>query len=252
MKTNEEWKAWGKEDPLFGVAAWAGRRHGEDNEWTNVEFYDLGRSDWLDFSARWDRYGYNRECCLEIGCGAGRITKQLSEVFQLVHAFDVSDDVINYAQRYVTEKNVTWHVTDGTSIPLQDNLVSAVFSCHVFQHFPTQKDGIDQFEEIYRVLKKHGTMMIHLPLLHLPKITRKFSMLVRHQYHCYLTLASLKSNMRRWQMRRVGKKFMHGIAYETPQLYEELKRIGFKKIEFVTFPMQSNDDLHPCVLATKE
>ena len=44
---------------------------------------------------------------------------------------------------------------------------------------------------------------------------------------------------------------MHGISYELPQLYDKLKRIGFERIEFVNFPMQINDGLHACVLATK-
>jgi ubiquinone/menaquinone biosynthesis C-methylase UbiE len=157
MKTNEEWKAWGKEDPLYGVANWAGRRRSEDNEWTDVEFYDLRQSDWCDFSARWDYYGYNRDSCLEIVCGAGRIAKQLSEEFQVVHALDISIDMIEYAQTNVTRNNVTWRVGDGTSIPLQDGLVSIVFSCHVFQHFPSEEDGLSYFEEIYRVLKPGGT-----------------------------------------------------------------------------------------------
>ena len=106
LKTNEEWKAWGKEDPLHGVASWPGRRQGENNEWTDVDFFNLGKSDWSDFSKRWSYYGYNRESCLEIGCGAGRITKWLPEQFQIVHALDVSMDMINYARRYVKGDNV--------------------------------------------------------------------------------------------------------------------------------------------------
>ena len=251
MKTNEEWKAWGKEEPLYGTASWVGRRRGEDNEWTDVEFYGLGRSDWHDFSARWDCYNYNRESCLEIGCGAGHITKQLSKEFQVVHALDVSIDMIEYAQSNVTGNNVSWHVSDGTSIPLQDSLVSTVFSCHVFQHFPSEEDGLRHFEEIYRVLKPGGTMMIHLPLHNFPTVNRKFSKLARYLYSFFLVLTSAKADIRRWQMRRGGKKYMHGISYELPQLYEKLKRIGFERIEFVNFPMQINDGLHACVLGTK-
>ena len=251
MKTNEEWKAWGREDPLYGVASWAGRRRGVVNEWTDVEFYDLGQSDWRDFSERWDCYGYDHESCLEVGCGAGRITKQLSEEFRVVHALDVSIDMIEYAQRNVTGNNVTWHVGDSTSIPLKDGLVSTVFSCHVFQHFHSEKDGLINFEEIYRVLKPGGTMMIHLPLHDFPIVNKKFSNLVRFLYSLYLILTSVKGDIRRWQMRRGGEKYMHGISYEAPRLYKELKRIGFERIEFVNFPMQSNDSLHACVLGTK-
>ena len=252
MKTNEEWKAWGKEDPLYGVASWAGRQRGEDNEWANDEFYELGRSDWRDFSARWNCYGYNRDSCLEIGCGAGRITKQLSEEFQVVHAVDVSIDMINYARRNAPGNNVAWHVTEGTSIPLEDSLLRSVFSCHVFQHFPSEEDGLNYFEEVYRVMKAGGTMMIHLPLHDFPAVNRKFSKLARYLYSFFLVLTSVKADIRRRQMRCDGGKYMHGISYELPQFYKKLKRVGFNRIEFVNFPMQSNDSLHSCVFATKE
>jgi len=251
LKTNEEWKAWGKEDPLYGVASWAGCQCGNGHEWTDVEFYDLGRLDWRDFSARLDCYGYNRESCLEIGCGAGRITKWLSKEFQVVHALDVSIDMIKYAQRNVTGNNVTWHLSGGTSIPLQDGLVLTVFSCHVFQHFPSEEYGLKYFEEIYRVLKPGGTMMIHLPLHDFPTVNRKFSKLARYLYSFFLVLTSAKADIRRWQMCHGGEKYMHGISYEASRLYKELKRIGFENIEFINFPMQSNDSLHACVLSTK-
>jgi ubiquinone/menaquinone biosynthesis C-methylase UbiE len=188
---------------------------------------------------------------LEIGCGAGRITKWLSKEFQVVHALDVSIDMIKYAQRNVTRDNVHWHSSDGTSIPLQDGLVSTVFSCHVFQHFPSEEAGLRCFEEIYRVLKPGGTIMIHLPLHDFPTVNRKFSKVARYLYSFFLVLSSAKADIRRWHMRRGGKKYMHGISYELPQLYEKLKRIGFERIEFVNFPMQSNDGLHACVLAIK-
>ena len=48
MKSNTEWELWGKSDPLYGVASWAGRERGGENPWTDEDFYALGE-DWLDF-----------------------------------------------------------------------------------------------------------------------------------------------------------------------------------------------------------
>jgi 2-polyprenyl-3-methyl-5-hydroxy-6-metoxy-1,4-benzoquinol methylase len=59
--------------------------------WTDKDFYQLGESDWKDFSRHWEMYGLSRESCLEIGCGAGRITMQLASYFKSVHAIDVSE-----------------------------------------------------------------------------------------------------------------------------------------------------------------
>ena len=169
----------------------------------------------------------------------------------MVHALDVSIDMIEYAQRNVRGRNIHWYVTDGISIPLQDGLVFSVFSSHVFQHFPSVEDGLIYFKEIYRVLKSGGTMMIHLPLHDFPSVNKKFSNLLRYLYSFFLVLTSAKAEICRWHMRRGGKKYLHGISYEAPRLFKELKRIGFENIEFINFPMQSNDCLHACVLAIK-
>ena len=43
MKSNTEWKIWGKYDPLFGVANWRGRERTGTNSWTDEDFYSLGQ-----------------------------------------------------------------------------------------------------------------------------------------------------------------------------------------------------------------
>jgi hypothetical protein len=40
-----------------------------------------GESDWQDFLRHWKQYGIDHWACLEIECGAGRITKQLATCF---------------------------------------------------------------------------------------------------------------------------------------------------------------------------
>jgi 2-polyprenyl-3-methyl-5-hydroxy-6-metoxy-1,4-benzoquinol methylase len=104
MRSNVEWKAWGKHDPLFAVSSWKGKGKYEAMPWTNEEFYSLGEKDWTDFKKRWAAYGLAFQHCLEIGCGAGRITKQLANDFEHVTALDVSDDQIAYAKTHVTSQ----------------------------------------------------------------------------------------------------------------------------------------------------
>jgi hypothetical protein len=79
MKSNAEWKAWGKHDPLFAVSSWKGEGNDAALAWTDEEFYSLGEKDWADFKKRWEPYGITFRHCLKIGCGAGRITNQLAK-----------------------------------------------------------------------------------------------------------------------------------------------------------------------------
>ena len=77
--TNEEWRVWGDVDPMFGVAAWSGRRQFDANPWTIEEFQALGQRDWRDFWALWQRWcPVENDSVMEIGCGAGRMSNALA------------------------------------------------------------------------------------------------------------------------------------------------------------------------------
>src|SRR5688500_10138510 len=87
--SNIEWTAWAQEDPLYAVATCPGRNRAGGKPWSDEEFYALGKSDWEDFRGRWELYGLDRDSCVEIGCGAGRITRHMAEHFGVVHALDI-------------------------------------------------------------------------------------------------------------------------------------------------------------------
>lgn len=224
----------GQLDPLFGVAAWTGREKHGNRPWTDDEFYALG-GDWDDFDSHWQRYGRGDGCCLEIGCGAGRITRRLAAAFREVIAVDVSEGMISYARQRITDPNVRWFVSDGERLPCSDGQVSAVFSTHVFQHLPNVEVGAALFSEIYRVLEPGGSFMVHLPLLQLPEVNRIFARLGRYALRQYAALASANAAIMRLKMRLGGKPHMHGTAYEVTKFYSRLVAIGFQDVEFATF-----------------
>ena len=90
-ESNIEWKKWGEKDPLWGAASCPGKERDGTDPWTDEEFYELGEADWQDFIAHWRKYGVDNRSCLEIGCGAGRITLHLAKHFQNTYAVDVSE-----------------------------------------------------------------------------------------------------------------------------------------------------------------
>lgn len=252
LNTNTEWQEWGRRDPLFGVANCAGKDIGGATPWTDREFYALGESDWRDFDARWQRYGFVRGAFVEIGCGAGRITKQLAGTFESGYALDVSEDMIRYASSRVSVSNVSWRLTQGLGIPVEDNSVDAVFSCHVFQHLPSTGAGFAYFQEIFRVLKPGGTLMVHLPIHNFPAmVSQKFTSLCEVLYSLLLPMLTLKSRCKRFLMKHGGTPPMHGVSYEQGLLLRAMLGIGFVRVEIQVFPVASNGDLHSFVFATK-
>src|SRR5436305_9984356 len=70
--------------PLYHVLTWPGIE-----DWTPEDFYAVGESDWEDFSDHWRHYAGELDgTCLEIGSGAGRISRMLGSEFDHVHSLD--------------------------------------------------------------------------------------------------------------------------------------------------------------------
>lgn len=245
LKSNTEWKQWGKEDPLWGVATLANKQKDGASPWTDDEFYSMGKSDWIDFLRHWEHYGVDRRSCLEIGCGAGRMTKQLADYFDRVNAVDVSEGMIERA-RIAVGPSVKFFVIDGLSLPQADRSVLAVFSTHVLQHLDSVEIGFRYFRELFRVLDVGGTIMIHLPLHAYPSdghVSGLMEFLYASSRHAAQILADIK--------RRMGKKLMRGTSYPSQSLELFLTNLGFKNIEFRTFRTKSDRGLHSFVFATK-
>jgi ubiquinone/menaquinone biosynthesis C-methylase UbiE len=253
LATNSEWHEWGRRDPLFGVASWPNKNVEGGAPWTDEEFYALGKSDWRDFEVRWRRYGYAPGAFVEIGCGAGRITKQLASAFERGYAIDVSEDMIRYAAARVTDRNVEWRVSSGLEVPVESNQIDGAFSCHVLQHLPSVEAGYAYFAELLRVLKPGGTLMVHLPVHVYPvAVSQKFSLLCDALYRKILQpTLSARTAYQRVRMKRGAKPPMHGISFDQFELHRALTNMGFDRVEFAIFPLSSNGALHTFVMATK-
>ena len=73
---------------------------------------------------------------LELGCGAGRVTRALAGVFGEVHAVDVSPEMVARARAAVSEAgNARVHEIDGAKLdPLGHLTFDFAYSCCVFHH----------------------------------------------------------------------------------------------------------------------
>jgi len=248
VASSVEWKRWGRDDPLWAAASWLDKQKDGASPWTEEEFYALGESDWHDFFAQWRQYGLSTESCLEIGCGPGRITRSLARCFDRVCAVDVSADMIAYARKGVAAPNTTFMMMDGVALPLPDCSVKAIFSTHVLQHLDSVEAGLAYFQEFYRVLEENGTIFVHLPLYQFPAEHRAIGRL----FNATWTMSRCVGRLRAQVKRRLLLKTMRDTPYPLSVLYSFLTGLGFDKLEFRVFPVSSNRDLHPFVLATKQ
>jgi ubiquinone/menaquinone biosynthesis C-methylase UbiE len=247
LASNREWKQWGELDPLWAVASWPDRQKGRLSEWTDDDFYDTGKSDWADFLRQWEQYGLTKNTCLEVGCGAGRITKHLAHSFALVYAVDVSPGMISYATERIHCDNLVFSTTDGLHLPQADGSVTAVFSTHVLQHLDNTKIGLSYFREFYRVLSQKGSLMIHLPLYQLPIAATATYKVCQGLINLKYYLAEMQARIQRLH----NVRLMRMTWYDTATLHRYLGDVGFERIEFRSFPTSTNGALHSFVLATK-
>lgn len=133
-----EWDARAKENAYHYVAS-------SQESWTPEEFYASGRQSVEELivndSARIFRGADPKQMTmLEIGCGAGRMTRALADIFGDVHAIDVSGEMIAKAREGMAGiENVHLHHTNGTDLAaLPDVKFDFAFSFIVFQHIPEQ------------------------------------------------------------------------------------------------------------------
>lgn len=244
-----EWKRWGKDDPLWGVAAWPGKQKGGAAPWTDEEFAQLGASDWADCESRWRRYGVDARSCLEIGCGAGRLTAGIGRFFAETLAVDVSEGMIAYAQQHVRNPSVTFLQSNGTRLPVGDSSVSSVFSTHVFQHFDSLEYAAFCFGEVSRALRPGGSAMIHVPIYRwhpgTPRVAKAIFHIRNWAGHVSISIGRqfIKLGLRR--------PVMSMLYFPIDWLFETLPSYGLTDIELVAFPVRSSGLIHPFVFARK-
>lgn len=95
---------------------------------------------------------------LEIGCGAGRVTRALAGVFGEVHAVDVSGEMVALARRALGDMpGVHIYQNNGQDLSVLPLLeFDFAFSSIVFQHIPSRDVIYSYVREVARVLRPGG------------------------------------------------------------------------------------------------
>lgn len=231
--STDEWRTIAEtadsDDLLYHICSRPDKR----GQWTEEDFYASGREDWADFFAHWRHYEPSvGGSCVEIGCGAGRITSALAESFDTVHAIDVSDVMIARA-RAKSPATVTFHRVDGTELPIPDLSADAVFTVHVLQHLDTVEQIRRYVEESFRVLRPGGTIMAHIRFVADPPSWWK-----RQR-------ARFRLRRSRRALARRGEAGAVRMTMPSPGMtFRMLNAAGFRDVEMRAFPVRSNGFVH--------
>ena len=148
-----DWDARARENALYYVAS--GR-----SDWTEEEFYASGEKIIAD-----DILSDMGNVCqgkppesmrvLEIGCGAGRLTRALAGVFGEVHAVDVSGEMIARARRALTDRpHAHVYQNSGCDLAVVPEVeFDFAYSNIVFQHIPSYEVIESYVREVHHRLR---------------------------------------------------------------------------------------------------
>lgn len=153
QKMQRDWDDRARENARFYVNT-------ERRDWTDEDFFRSGertvaeeiRTDMINICQGKEPA---RMRVLEIGCGAGRVTRALAGLFGEVYGVDISGEMIGRAQAALVDRpNVRLFQNNGKDLSvLGDVSFDFAFSSIVFQHIPS-RDIIENYvREVHRLLR---------------------------------------------------------------------------------------------------
>ncbi|MDQ0060002.1 class I SAM-dependent methyltransferase [Paenibacillus harenae] len=104
----------------------------------------------------------NNGSILDVGCGAGRISMYLAEKGYMVTGVDISEGLITRARELSTKKNLTINFinTEGLDLPFKDATFEIMVGFKVLCYIPSRKLRHEYLQELFRVLKPGGTLIM--------------------------------------------------------------------------------------------
>src|SRR6266849_10114949 len=129
-------------------------------EWTDEEFFRSGEQTvseeiLTDMTNICQGKDPKQMRVLEIGCGAGRVTRALAGLFGEVFAVDISGEMVRQAKTALADRpNAHIFQNNGKDLSvLGDRVFDFAFSTIVFQHIPSYAVIESYVREVYRVLR---------------------------------------------------------------------------------------------------
>lgn len=239
LRTNREWQFWGEHDPFYAVMTRPGKHVGGPAPWREEELLEVGRLYFADVYRQWQQFGVGSEHCVEIGCGSGRITRQLVAHFRKVTALDVSPAQLETARRLLgaDADRVALTLVSAPAIPLPDASCDGVFSCEVFQHFDSDEPVAAYLREAYRVLGPGGTACLQLP--------------VRGIHPASFLSSPIRNALLRLARRLGRRRMMIYRQYKAGVVLGLFEQAGFQNSELRVFRAAEQDGHHAYFLGRK-
>lgn len=161
-----DWDDRAQKDALFYIED---SRH----DWNSNSFFQSGESDYCTLVAPvLKQVGFDPagKVMLELGCGAGRMSRSFATRFKTVLAVDISLEMLKRGQQLIPDaSNIVWQQSNGSDFAnVANESTDLVFSYLVLQHLPAEQLASKYISEIIRVLRAGGVFLFQFNSLMTP------------------------------------------------------------------------------------
>jgi len=177
---------------------------------------------------------------LNVGCGLGLLSFRLSEYCDHVVSVDASVYGPAKAKSMYGNRGMFWMSANGENLPFKPKVFDCVVASHLFEHLTDEQAARVQ-NEIYRVLKEGGSLVVEQPLfgkMSIPDmiLLLLFSSLRAKRYYYYSLKEIRRAKAENPQadfhhLEKVGDP-THRRVYDIKLLAHELSKAGFGKFKF--------------------
>ncbi len=152
-----DWDERARKNAFHYIASWR-------EDWDLPSFLSSGEEDYAKFvTPILSRCGISLtgKVMVEIGCGAGRMTANFAQRYDLVLALDLSSEMLRLAQQIHAQKqNILWLRVGGAEFGcLASDSADFLFSYLVLQHLPSEELVFRYIREMLRVLRPGGAFL---------------------------------------------------------------------------------------------
>jgi ubiquinone/menaquinone biosynthesis C-methylase UbiE len=163
----QDWDERARKDAFHYIASWR-------KDWDPAAFFKSGEEDYQNLVGKiFDRRNWSPagKTMLELGCGAGRMTRSFAQRFSRVQALDISSEMLKHAKALFADvPNVDWILSNGKDLAgCGDQTVDFVFSYIVLQHMPKPELAYAYITEMLRILKPGGMFLFQFTSM--PRMT---------------------------------------------------------------------------------
>lgn len=159
--TDGAWKAFGRDDPYFGVSAQREFRRENLSAAGFKKFFQSGETGTAELLSSIERAGITLRLgrALDFGCGVGRMITPMATRFKEVIGVDVSEHMLAEAARNASHRQLE-NVAFFTDIPNME--FDLVYSVLVFQHINSTR-GADIILNCWSRIARGGLLAVQVP-----------------------------------------------------------------------------------------